>query len=124
MKNIFYQRQLRHFRRCWQFGIFLVACFYISSGSALADQRNPELAYLFLELKTAKSLEDGEVISSKIWQIWTTHESDHTLSKQMQMGIDLMQSGQLKAAKAVFSYIIDQDNKFAEAWNKRATLAL
>ena len=122
MKNIFYQRQLRYFRRCWQFGIFLVACFYISSGSALADQRNPELADLFLELKTAKSLEDGEVISSKIWQIWTTHDSDHTLSKQMQMGIDLMQSGQLKAAKAVFSYIIKQDNKFAEAWNKRATV--
>ena len=38
------------------------------------------------------------------------------------MGIDLMQSGQLRAAKAVFSYIIDQDNKFAEAWNKRATV--
>ena len=47
---------------------------------------------------------------------------NHTLSKHMQMGIDLMQSGQLRAAKAVFSYIIDQDNKFAEAWNKRATV--
>ena len=122
MKYSFHQKQLRHFWRFWQFGIIIVACFYISSESALADQRNPELANLFLELKTAKSLEDGEVISSKIWQIWTTHDSDHTLSKQMQMGIDLMQSGQLRAAKAVFSYIIDQDNKFAEAWNKRATV--
>ena len=40
----------------------------------------------------------------------------------MQMGIDLMQSGQLDAAKAVFSYLIQQDKEFAEAWNKRATV--
>ena len=40
----------------------------------------------------------------------------------MQMGIELMHSGQLDAANAVFSYIIQQDNEFAEAWNKRATV--
>jgi Tfp pilus assembly protein PilF len=40
----------------------------------------------------------------------------------MQMGIDLMQSGQLDAANAVFSYVIQQDKEFAEAWNKRATV--
>ena len=39
------------------------------------------------------------------------------------MGIDLMQAGQLDAANAVFSYVIQQDNDFAEAWNKRATVA-
>jgi len=40
----------------------------------------------------------------------------------MTMGMDLMQSGQLKAAESVFSYIIQQDKEFAEAWNKRATV--
>ena len=58
------------------------------------------------------------IISSKIWQIWTTHDSDHTLSEQMQMGIDLMQSSKLRVRKAVFSYIIDQDNKFASLEQK------
>jgi len=94
----------------------------IGTHGVKSDQRNPELDNLFSKLKTAKTNEDGELISSRIWQIWTTHSADSTLSKQMQMGIELMQSGQLAAANEVFSYLIQQDKQFAEAWNKRATV--
>ena len=94
----------------------------LNTQGAKSDQRNPELHNLFSKLKTAKTSEDGEQISSRIWQIWTTHSADSKLSRQMQMGIELMQSGQLSAANNVFSYLIQQDKQFAEAWNKRATV--
>ena len=106
--------------------IFLGLCFSIAFLFAIntvnADQRDPELGILFSNLKSAKTIEDAEEISGRIWQIWTTHNTNSILSKQMQMGIDLMQSGQLDAANAVFSYVIQQDKEFAEAWNKRATV--
>ena len=111
-----------NFKYWRQLSFCLMTLFYFVFTFAHADQRSPELEKLFSDLRSAKSQKDGEKISNKIWQIWTTHSSDSTLSKQMQMGIELMQSGQLSAANSVFTYVISQDNEFAEAWNKRATV--
>ena len=33
-----------------------------------------------------------------------------------------MESGQLREAEAIFSQIINRDDEFSEAWNKRATV--
>ena len=103
-------------------GLCFSAVFLFALNTANADQRDPELDILFSKLKSAETIEDAEQISGRIWQIWATHNASSVLSRQMQMGIDLMQSGQLDAANAVFSYVIQQDNEFAEAWNKRATV--
>ncbi len=103
-------------------GLCFSAVFLFALNTANADQRDPELDILFSKLKSAETIEDAEQISGRIWQIWATHNASSILSRQMQMGIDLMQSGQLDAANAVFSYVIQQDNEFAEAWNKRATV--
>ena len=100
----------------------LVLAAMMPAYSIKADQRDSSLVNLFAELKSAESPEVGEEISNEIWQIWTKHYIDPALTQQMQMGIELMQSGQLVAANAVFTYLIDQDEKFAEAWNKRATV--
>ena len=111
-----YSKHWRHL------SFYLMTLFYFGFTFAHADQRSPELERLFSDLRSAESQKDGEKISNKIWEIWSTHSSDSTLSKQMQMGIELMQSGQLSAANAMFTYVINQDNEFAEAWNKRATV--
>ena len=103
-------------------GLCFSAVFLFAVNTVSADQRDPELEILFSKLKSAETNEDAAKISSRIWQIWATHNANSILSRQMQMGIDLMQSGQLDAAKAVFSYLIQQDKEFAEAWNKRATV--
>ena len=107
----------------WRKLTFCLAVFFnLSFTPAYSDQRSPELDKLFSELRSVQSQKEGEKISSKIWQIWTTHYSDAELSEQMKMGIELMQSGRLSAANAVFTHVINQDNEFAEAWNKRATV--
>ena len=103
-------------------GLCFSAVFLFALNTTNADQRDPELGILFSKLKSAETIEDAEQISGRIWQIWATHNASSILSRQMQMGIDLMQAGQLDAANAVFSYVIQQDNDFAEAWNKRATV--
>ena len=118
---------IRHIRSIYskhwlRLSFYLMTLFYFGFTFAHADQRSPELERLFSDLRSADTQKDGEKISNKIWQIWSTHSSDSTLSKQMQMGIELMQSGQLSAANAMFTYVINQDNEFAEAWNKRATV--
>ena len=122
MKYLIRQIRIMHLKNLCKLSFCLITLFYFGFTSAHADQRSPELEKLFSDLKSAGSQKDGEKISKKIWQIWTTHYSDPTLSKQMQMGIELMHSGQLSAANAVFTYVINQDNEFAEAWNKRATV--
>jgi len=40
----------------------------------------------------------------------------------MRRGIGYMESSQLREAEAIFSQIINRDNEFSEAWNKRATV--
>ena len=122
MKHLIRQFCAIHFKNLRKLSFCLIALFYFGFTSAHADQRSPQLEKLFTDLRSTGSQKDGEKISKEIWQIWTTHSSDPTLSKQMQMGIELMQSGQLSAANAVFTFVINQDNEFAEAWNKRATV--
>ena len=122
MKRVSVNICLKHLNQWWKLGLCLAVFFNLSFTTACADQRSPDLDKLFSDLKSAKSQEDGEKISSKIWEIWTIHYYDSTLSEQMTMGIELMQSGRLSAANAVFTHIIEQDNEFAEAWNKRATV--
>ena len=114
--------QFKSLKYACQLGLCLLIFLDFGFTFAYADQRSPELRKLFSDLKSTGSQKYGDEIASKIWQIWTTHSYDTALSKQMQMGIELMQSGQLSAANAVFTNVISQDNEFAEAWNKRATV--
>ena len=122
MRNFTPNIQFKYLKYWCQLGLCLIIFLDFGFTFAYADQRNPELRKLFSDLKSTGSQKYGDEITSKIWQIWTTHSYNTALSKQMRMGIELMQSGQLSAANAVFTNVISQDNEFAEAWNKRATV--
>lgn len=122
MRNFTPNIQFKNLKYWCQLGLCLIIFLDFGFTFAYADQRSPELRKLFSDLKSTDSQKYGDEITSKIWQIWTTHSYNTALSKQMRMGIELMQSGQLSAANAVFTNVISQDNEFAEAWNKRATV--
>ena len=90
--------------------------------SALADQSNPELDSLFLDLQNAPTPSSAANTASEIWDIWTNHESNEDINRLMQEGLNAMRFGDLRLADRLFSDVIALDPNFAEGWNKRATV--
>ena len=90
-----------------------------------AEKRDNELKNLFKQLKNSENTKSIEV-ENKIWQIWITHPSDdrrgYRLTELLAQGSLLINQGKLSKAYGLFSHIILEDPKWAEAWNKRATV--
>jgi len=90
-----------------------------------AEKRENELNNLFKQLKNSENTNAIE-IENKIWKIWLTHPSDdrrgYRLTELLAQGSLLINQRELSKAYAVFSQIILVDPKWAEAWNKRATV--
>ncbi len=94
---------------------------FLGVSFSMANERDIELNRLFNELKEGDSKFSAE-IEKKIWKIWTTHPNNEKLTILLAEGSDLVNKQELKEAVDLFSKIIDQDPKWAEAWNKRATV--
>ena len=67
------------------------------------------------------SVEFKRKIEDEIWNVWTTHPSEETLTSLLKKGTNYMSQNQLTSAHNVFSKAIELDPNWAEAWNKRAT---
>ena len=91
------------------------------SFSLKADQNDVRLDDLFeILLKTESDIKINEVTSS-IWEIW--HETnDLSIEADFYRGLESMRIGDLLMAVAFFTRVIDKNPKFAEGWNKRATV--
>ena len=104
-----------------QFIILSLLIFSIVS----AETRNNELNNLFKLLKNSENTKAIE-IENKIWKIWITHPSEdrrgYRLTELLAQGSLLINQRELKKAYGLFSQIILEDPKWAEAWNKRATV--
>ena len=94
-------------------------------GNVNAEKRESELNNLFKLLKNSENTKAIE-IENKIWKIWITHPSDdrrgYRLTELLTQGSLLINQGKLGKAYGIFSQIILEDPKWAEAWNKRATV--
>ena len=90
-----------------------------------AEERESELNNLFTQLKNSE-ISNAIEIENKIWKIWLTHPSDgrrgYRLTELLAQGSLLINQRELSKAYGVFSQIILEDPKWAEAWNKRATV--
>ena len=86
------------------------------------DNYKIELDNLFNQLKTTSSSTTAKAIETKIWDLWTTHPSEESLTNLLAKGSYYMSQNQLTSAHNVFSKAIELDPKWAEAWNKRATV--
>lgn len=83
--------------------------------------RSAELDSLFLELKRAKDRPTALRIEKVIWQIWTRSGSAE-IDSLMAEAIKAMRSGNLETSIKILDLIIMENPRFAEAFNKRATV--
>ena len=90
-----------------------------------AEKKDNELNNLFKQLKLSEDTAALE-IENKIWKIWITYPSDdrrgYRLTELLAQGSFLINQSKLNKAYGIFSQIILEDPKWAEAWNKRATV--
>ena len=89
--------------------------------SARADQNDPRLGALFQQLKTAPTSHAATDIEHRIWTIWFESGSPE-IDKFLTDGEAAMAAGDFDAALSDFNTVIARKPKFAEGWNRRATL--
>jgi tetratricopeptide (TPR) repeat protein len=89
--------------------------------STKAEEENSQLNKLFVELKTNSTGLTQET-EQKIWDIWSTHPTDQLLTNKLMQGSTFVKNKQLSKAIKIYTEVINKDPKWAEAWNKRATV--
>ena len=99
--------------------IFIFILFSLTS--LKAQDRDLQLNKLFNKLKINNTTLIYEV-EQKIWKIWSTHPNNQKLTERLAEGSELVRNKQLLQAINIFTEVIDLDPKWAEAWNKRATV--
>ncbi len=103
--------------------IFYIFIFLAYSSFSFADKnQQKQIDNLFDQLKTATSYENSKKIESKIWELWTNHPSENSLTALLADGSFYMSQNKLETAYETFTKTIELDSSWAEAWNKRATV--
>ena len=95
--------------------------FFVSFSNANETYQN-QIDKLFDQLKKTSNYKTAKEIETKIWGLWTTHPTKENLTELLEKGSSYMSKNQLTSAHNVFSKVIELDPKWAEAWNKRATV--
>ncbi|MET0532364.1 MAG: hypothetical protein ABW003_29285 [Microvirga sp.] len=80
------------------------------------------LTGLFRELSAPEPARPVEEIEDQIWALWVSHE-DRLAEETMAAAVDAISSGELQKAKPLLDHLVVKHPDWAEAWNKRATLA-
>ena len=80
------------------------------------------LTGLFRELSLAEPARPAEEIEDMIWALWTSHK-ERVAEETMAAAIEAMASGALQKARPLLDHLVATYPDWAEAWNKRATLA-
>ena len=102
--------------------ILLVIFYYLfSQVSSFANERETKLNQLFNELKTNKS-KVAFIVEQEIWALWSTHPTDEKLTARLEQGSQFVRDQNYLKAKDIFTEVINLDQTWAEAWNKRATV--
>ena len=97
--------------------------FFIHSCLSFAnDNQQKQIDNLFNQLKTTTNYEDSKKIESKIWELWSTHPSENSLTALLEDGSFYVSQNKLETAYETFTKTIELDSNWAEAWNKRATV--
>jgi tetratricopeptide (TPR) repeat protein len=86
-----------------------------------ADQMDRRLDDLFQRLAETSSPAEAAATEDAIWTLWMAHP-DERAQRYMFAGVRQMNEGQLHDALITFSRLVEMAPKFAEAWNKRATV--
>ena len=101
--------------------LFIILFVNLNLGNLIADDKDIKLNKLFNDLKVNNASLSYQA-EQKIWKLWSTHSSDEKLTVMLTEGSNLVNKQMLDEAIIVFSKVIQLDPKWAEAWNKRATV--
>ena len=102
--------------------IFVLFLFISSFSLSAQSSQKIILNKLFDKLIEANDSNYAEQLEKKIWSIWSEHPNDIKLTEKLEFGTELMQYGDYNYALKVFSNVLENDPKWSEAWNKRATV--
>ncbi len=103
------------------FIVFLLIINYLVFSNAFADQSDPRLDELFLNVKDSQNELASSVYIASIWKIWS--ETNDPNSQQLyNLGDQLLKQRKYEQSLMVFDQLILNKPNFAEGWNKRATL--
>lgn len=80
------------------------------------------LAALFDDLRRDDPLRDPDETMELIWSIWIDH-GDRRASHRMAAAVEAIAAGARDLAKPMLDSLVEEHPDWAEAWNKRATLA-
>ena len=89
--------------------------------AAPADQTDPRLEALFARLKALPEGHQAAIVSRLIWSIWKNSNSP-TVDLLMERSGRAMERGEHEAALGDLGVVVELAPKFAEGWNRRATL--
>ena len=101
--------------------ILLFLFYLFSQTSSFSNERDVRLNQLFNELKANKS-KVSSIVEQEIWKIWSTHPTDAKLTTKLEEGSQFVRDQQFFKAIEIFTEVINFDQNWAEAWNKRATV--
>ena len=90
--------------------------------SAFNNISAAELDSLFFKLKNAENKSLAIQYENKIWNYWLKDGSNEKSNTQMQLGISLLQSGELDDAMQIFQSLSKEEPFWAEPINKIATI--
>ena len=93
--------------------------FFIFTGNVFSEIKG-KLDQLFIQLKSNEKTTFE--IEQEIWKLWNTHPNDKKLTKLLAKGSEYVNNHQFSEAIETFTDVINLDPKWAEAWNKRATV--
>jgi len=92
-----------------------------STGLSWADQKDPQLDKLFIELRESGNSQKARLIERSIWSIWLASDSP-TLELLMNRVIMSMGAQEYGEALRILNAIVTISPEYAEGWNKRATV--
>ena len=96
----------------------IIIFLFVSTNNVYSENLN----ILFKELLNAKNLQQAEKLEDQIWNKWTRHPNNDYLTNKLENGTYSMYHQQYRMALKLFTDVINEDPKWAEGWNKRATL--
>ena len=93
----------------------------VAPQAAKADQTDPQLPSLFAKLKMARSGGEALPLEQAIWKRWGETPDDDARFPYSR-GLQSMEEQDFKEALRHFDEAVKRAPKFAEAWNKKATV--
>ena len=101
--------------------LFFFLVFLFFNSNVFAEDRDIILNKLFDELKINQA-KVASIIEQEIWNLWSTHPTDEKLTARLEEGSQFVREQNYMKAKDIFTEVINLDQNWAEAWNKRATV--